>query len=111
MCDIRELWMTALLFTKRGNGVLCIARSWMTLLYPPFWSLLSHSDASMLRFDALVTICKTPTLGARRARKYIGGGDGQKARDEGHAEERGGKRACTAAGETECGCSCEDHVL
>ena len=65
----------------------------------------------MLRFDALVIICKTPTLGVRRARKYIGGGDGQQARDEGHAEKRGGKRACTAAGKTEYGCSCEDHVL
>ena len=81
------------------------------LLYPPFWLLFYHGDTAMLRFHALVAIGETPALGVCRARKHVGGGDGQEAREERHAEERGGEGARAATGETECGCSCEDHVL
>jgi hypothetical protein len=82
----------------------------MMLLYPPFRPLFCHGDTVILG-STLVTIGETTTLGMRRARKHVGGGDGQQTREEGHAEERGCEGARAAAGETEYGCSCEDHVL
>jgi hypothetical protein len=95
---------------QKITGALCIARARMMLLYPPFWPLFCHGDTPMLRFDGLVTISETPALGVRRARKHVGCGDGQQAREERHAEERGGERARAAASETEYGSSWEDHV-
>lgn len=74
-------------------------------------SIFLASFLSRQRFDALITIGETPTLGMRGARKHMGGGDSQQARKESHAEERGCEGACAAAGKTECGCSGEDHVL
>jgi hypothetical protein len=76
--------------TKECIGALCIAQVRMTLLYPPSRLLLYHGDRPM-RWSALVAISKTPALGVRRARKHVGGGDGQQAREERHTEEGGGE--------------------
>lgn len=76
----------------------------MTLLYPPSRPLFYHDGGALVA----AAIGETPALGVRGARKHVGGGDGQQAREERHAEERGGERARAAGSETECGCSCEE---
>jgi hypothetical protein len=58
----------------------------MMLLYPPFRPLFCHCD-TVIFGSALVTIGETTALGVCGAWKHIGGGDGQQAREEGHAEE------------------------
>ena len=96
---------------KGGIGALCITQVRMMLFYPPSRPLLYYGDTPMLRSTLVIAIGETPTLGVRRARKQVGGGDGQQAREERHAEEGGGERARAATSKTEYGCTCEDHVL